>query len=123
MQVIRRELNECGPDQSNYAMKNRRVVITRLGGPEVLEEIEEPVPVPGPGQVRVRVLATGVAFADVLMRYGLYPKAPKLPFSPGYDIVGEVDAIGEGVTRPVANEIVAALIMFGGYSQFVLVPA
>ncbi|HXZ79434.1 MAG TPA: medium chain dehydrogenase/reductase family protein [Terriglobales bacterium] len=104
-------------------MKNRRVVITRLGGPEVLEEIEEPVPVPGPGQVRVRVLATGVAFADVLMRYGLYPKAPKLPFSPGYDVVGEVDALGEGVSQLAANEIVAALIMFGGYSQFVLVPA
>ena len=104
-------------------MNNRRVVITRLGGPEVLEEIEEPVPVPGPGQVRVRVLATGVAFADVLMRYGLYPGVPKIPYSPGYDIVGVVDALGEGVTEPAAQETVAALIRFGGYSQYVVAPA
>ena len=52
-------------------MKNTRVVITAHGGPEVLKLIEENLPEPRPGEVRVKILATGVAFADVLMRYGL----------------------------------------------------
>ena len=102
---------------------NRRVVVSGLGGPEVLQLAEEMLPAPHPGQVRVKVLATGVAFADVLMRLGLYPDTPPFPFTPGYDIVGDVDALGPGVTNFRAGQRVAALTMTGGYAQFTIVPA
>ncbi len=104
-------------------MKNTRVVITAHGGPEVLKVIEEDLPEPGRGEVRLKVLATGVAFADVLMRYGMYPNTPPLPFSPGYDVVGVIDKVGEGVSNWAPDATVAALIMVGGYSQYVCVPA
>ncbi|HEY1469777.1 MAG TPA: medium chain dehydrogenase/reductase family protein [Candidatus Acidoferrum sp.] len=103
--------------------KNARVVITGLGGPEVLKWVEEDLPTPGAGEVRVKILAAGVAFADVLMRHGLYPGTPKLPFAPGYDIVGDVDALGDGVSHPAIGRRVAALIMIGGYSRYTVVPA
>jgi NADPH2:quinone reductase len=101
--------------------KNGRVVVTALGGPEVLQYIEEAMPTPGPGQVRVRILAAGVSYADVLMRRGLYPDTPRPPFSPGYDIVGDVDATGDGVTAFSSGQRVGAMIVRGGYSRFVVV--
>jgi NADPH:quinone reductase-like Zn-dependent oxidoreductase len=104
-------------------MKNTRVILTAHGGPEVLKRIEEPMPEPRPGEVRLKVLVTGVAFADVLMRYGMYPHTPPLPFSPGYDVVGIIDKVGENVGRFAGGERVAALTMFGGYSQYLCVPA
>ena len=64
-------------------MKQKQVLITKKGGPEVLEIVEREAPEPGPGEARVKVLATGVAFADVMMRYGLYPGVPNFPFTPG----------------------------------------
>src|SRR5215469_3638320 len=103
--------------------KNERVVITGVGGPEVLKLVEEELPTPGPREVRVKVLAAGVAFADVLMRHKLYPAAPPFPFAPGYDIVGEIDAIGDGIGEFQLRQRVAALTMVGGYSQYTLVPA
>jgi NADPH2:quinone reductase len=103
--------------------KNLRVVITAQGGPEVLKLVEDDLPIPGPGQVRVRNLASGVAYADVLMRHGLYPKTPPFPFAPGYDIVGEIDALGEGAQDLAIGQHVAALTMIGGYAQFTVVPA
>jgi NADPH:quinone reductase-like Zn-dependent oxidoreductase len=102
--------------------KNARVVITRLGGPEVLQWVEGDLPKPQAGEVRAKIFAAGVAFADVLMRRGLYPGAPKLPFAPGYDIVGEVHALGEGVDQFAIGQRVAALTMTGGYSRYAVVP-
>ena len=104
-------------------MNNTRVVITAHGGPEVLRLIEEEVPEPGPEEVRLKVLATGVAFADVLMRYGMYPNTPALPFSPGYDVVGVVDKLGENVNDFAVGDTVTALTMVGGYSRYLCVPA
>jgi NADPH2:quinone reductase len=75
-------------------MRNTRVVLTALGGPEVLKVVDDDIRDPGPNEVRVRILAAGVAFADVLMRRGMYPEAPPLPFSPGYDFAGEVESCG-----------------------------
>ena len=103
--------------------KNARVLITAKGGPEVLKLVEEDLLRPPSGQVRVKVLAAGVAFADILMRHGLYPKQPPFPFVPGYDIVGDIDAVGESVQNFRVGQRVAALIMTGGYSQFTVVPA
>jgi NADPH:quinone reductase-like Zn-dependent oxidoreductase len=104
-------------------MKNTRVIITTHGGPDALKLINEDLPEPRAGEVRLRVLATGGAFADVLVRYGMYPNAPPLPFSPGYDVVGVIDKLGEGVSNFAPGDTVAALIMVGGYSQYVCVPA
>src|SRR5271167_4160208 len=103
--------------------RNTRVVITGPGGPEVLKCVEEDLPTPQAGQVRVKIFAAGVAFADVLMRRGLYPGTPKFPFAPGYDIVGEVDALGDGVHQCAIGQRVAALTMTGGYSRYTVVPA
>jgi NADPH:quinone reductase-like Zn-dependent oxidoreductase len=104
-------------------MKNTRVVITAHGGPEVLKVIEEEVPEPRGGEVRLRLLTTGVAFADVLMRYGMYPNTPPLPFSPGYDVVGIVEKLGNEVSGFTVGDAVTALTMFGGYSQYLCLPA
>jgi NADPH:quinone reductase-like Zn-dependent oxidoreductase len=104
-------------------MQNTRVLITAYGSPDVLNIIEEDLPKPRPGEVRLRVLATGVAFADVLMRYGMYPHMPPLPFSPGYDVVGVIDKLGDGVSDFAPGETVAALTMFGGYTQSLCVAA
>jgi NADPH:quinone reductase-like Zn-dependent oxidoreductase len=103
--------------------KNLRVIITAQGDPEVLKLVEDDLPTPAPGHVRVKNFASGVAYADVLMRHGLYPKAPPFPFAPGYDIVGNIDALGAGVTQFSLGQRVAALTMIGGYAQHALVPA
>ncbi len=67
-------------------------------------------------------LAAGVAFADVLMRRGIYPGTPPTPFTPGYDVVGEVDATGQDVTEFAVGQRVGALIVRGGYSRYAIVP-
>jgi NADPH:quinone reductase-like Zn-dependent oxidoreductase len=100
------------------------VQITRRGGPDVLHLVDEPMPQPGPGQLRLHVLACGVAFADVLMREGLYPGAGPFPFVPGYDVVGEIDAIGpDNVESLRTGQRMAALTVTGGYARYILVPA
>jgi NADPH:quinone reductase-like Zn-dependent oxidoreductase len=99
-------------------VKNRRVVITRLGGPEALEVIEEDIAEPKAGEVRVQILATGVAFADILMRLGLYRPVPPLPYTPGYDVVGVVEKNGPGSTGFAPGQMVAALTVTGGYAQY-----
>jgi NADPH2:quinone reductase len=103
--------------------KNARIVITGLGGPEVFTLVEEEMPAPAAGEVRVKVLAAGVAYADILIRRGLYPDQPPFPVTPGYDIVGEIDALGDGVTEFRVGQRVAAMTMIGGYSRFTIVPA
>ncbi len=100
------------------AVKNGRIVVTAFGGPEVLKYIEEDLPEPGPAEVRVKVLAAGVAYADVLMRRGFYPGTPPPPFTPGYDLVGEIDALGKDVTQFAVGQRVGALTVRGAYSQF-----
>jgi NADPH:quinone reductase-like Zn-dependent oxidoreductase len=105
------------------SVRNGRIVVTAQGGPVVLKYIEDNVPEPGTGEVRVKVLAAGVSYADVLMRRGLYPGTPPVPFTPGYDLVGEVDALGPGVTQGSVGQRVGALTVRGAYSRFVLLPA
>lgn len=104
-------------------MDNARVVVTAKGGPDVLQLITEAVPEPSAGEVRVAVRATGVAFADVLMRYGIYPGVPKPPFTPGYDICGTIDALGTGVTGLEVGQTVVALTVRGGATRFLCLPA
>lgn len=101
----------------------RSIVVSQHGGPEVLALQERRLGELRPGMVRVRVLATGVAFADVLMRRGLYPGAPPPPFTPGYDVAGTVTAVGPGVAGMRPGQRVAALTVTGGYSDYLDVAA
>jgi NADPH:quinone reductase-like Zn-dependent oxidoreductase len=100
----------------------RRIWIDRKGEVDVMEIREAPLPDPGPGQVRIRVEAAGVNFADVMIRRGLYPDAPKLPSVPGYEVAGTVDAVGPGVDRDLVAAAVVAMCRFGGYSEYICLP-
>ncbi len=104
-------------------MKNRRVVIPHPGPPEVLKIIEEDIPEPKGNEVRVKVLTAGVARADTLMRRGQYPEAvPSYPFTPGYDICGVVETLGESVSGFYIGDLVVALTETGGYADYVCLP-
>jgi NADPH:quinone reductase-like Zn-dependent oxidoreductase len=100
-----------------------RIVITRAGGPEVLRcETYDPPP-PARGEVAIEVRAVGVNFADLFCRLGLYRAAPPIPFVPGFEVAGEVAAVGEGVEQPAPGDPVLALTRFGGYASRVNVGA
>ena len=101
----------------------RALVITEHGPPDVMRVQERPDPEPGPGQVRVRVRAAGVNFADLLARVGLYPDAPKPPCVVGYEIAGDVDALGEGVEGIEVGQRVMGGSRFGGYAQLAVTGA
>jgi NADPH2:quinone reductase len=95
-------------------------MLTKRGGPEVLQVVELPVQEPGPGQLRVRVRAAGVGATEVTMLSGSYIYAPKIPFVPGYEVAGEVDAIGPGVSGFKTGQRVAALTVYGGFAELVV---
>jgi NADPH:quinone reductase-like Zn-dependent oxidoreductase len=101
----------------------RAVVITKHGGPGVLEVREQPDPAIGLGAVRIDVAAAGINFADVMARMGLYPDAPKTPCVVGYEVAGTVLELGEGVEGLTPGQRVVAGTMFGGYASQVVVPA
>lgn len=101
----------------------RSIQIPRFGGPDVLRLVEGPAPEIRPGCVRIKVSAAGVNFADVQMRMGLYPEAPRLPFVPGYEVAGVLTETGPGVTELRSGERVLAACRFGGYTDELVVPA
>jgi NADPH:quinone reductase-like Zn-dependent oxidoreductase len=101
-------------------MRQRRVVVTRFGGPEVIEVLDGDVKEPGPGEVQVRVAASGVAFGDVLKRRGLVPGL-RPPFTPGYDLAGEVVRAAPGA-RLAPGDRVAAFVGNGGNADVANVP-
>ena len=103
-------------------MKHTRVVVTHYGGPDALRLVEEERPEPRPGEVRVRVQAAGVALPDVMARQGLHPETPAVPYTPGWDLVGVVDRLGEGVSGIQPGEVVAAMPIHGAYAELVCVP-
>jgi NADPH:quinone reductase-like Zn-dependent oxidoreductase len=95
-------------------------MLTGKGGPkamDVLEVMDLPIPAPGPGQVRVRVRAAGVGSTDLMVLAGSYLFAPKIPFVPGYEIAGVVDAVGPGVDGLRVGQRVAALTVYGGFGE------
>lgn len=100
-------------------MKYKRIVVSKRGPPENLQITECDLRDPTVREVRVRVLATCVCLPDVQNRYGLSPFPAKVPFVPGYAIVGVVDAAGPGVTQAAAGDKVAAYLVIGGYAEFV----
>ncbi len=104
-------------------MKYRSVIAPRRGSPEVLEVVENDLRPPRKGEARIRVLAASVSLPDVEARYGRSPFPPKLPFTPGYSVVGEIEAVGQNGMSPYqVGDRVAALTVYGGYSEMVYFP-
>jgi NADPH:quinone reductase-like Zn-dependent oxidoreductase len=105
----------------------RAVVIAKHGGPDALQVQERPDPELGREQVRIDVAASGINFADVMARMGLYPDAPKTPCVVGYEVAGTILELGEGVSESHPSlshgQRVVAGIQFGGYASQVAVPA
>jgi NADPH:quinone reductase len=95
----------------------RAMMITRPGGPEVLEPVDLPVSEPGPGELRVRVRACGIGATDFAVMGGSYAFAPKLPLVGGYEIAGVAEALGPGVTGFHVGQRVAALTVHGGFAE------
>src|SRR5215813_5538279 len=100
--------------------RNRIIQVRRFGGPEELEVVDAPLPTAGPGEVRLRVLASGVEYTDVVIRRHLYPQTMlrRPPFVMGYDVVGEVDQIGAGVTGFQVGDRVADLTVVGSNAAY-----
>jgi synaptic vesicle membrane protein VAT-1 len=100
----------------------KRIFIVGYGGPQKLQLRESPDPSPAKGEIRIRVKASGINFADILARQGLYPDSPKIPCVVGYEVSGTVDAVGPGLDQSWVGRDVFALTRFGGYSDVVVVP-
>jgi NADPH:quinone reductase len=103
-------------------MKHTSIIVTHYGGPDALQVVEEERPNPKNGEVRVRVLAAGVSLPDILAREGVHPETPKVPFTPGWDLVGVVDWLGDGVSGIEPGQIIAAMPISGAYAEFVCLP-
>jgi NADPH:quinone reductase-like Zn-dependent oxidoreductase len=100
----------------------RQIWISKAGPLEVLVVKEAPDPQPAAGETRIRVEASGVNFADVMGRLGLYPDLPPIPVVPGYEVAGRVDVVGGGVDSSWVGRDVFALTRFGGYADVACVP-
>ena len=104
-------------------MKYRHIVIPRFGGPENLSLTETELLEPRATEVHIKVLAAGVSFADILMRKGIHPESwnlGRIPFTPGWDVVGIVDKLGDSVSTWQTGQMVAALPIVGGYSEYII---
>src|SRR5512137_1184804 len=100
--------------------RNRVVQLRRFGGPEGLEIAEAPLPTAGRGEVRVRVLASSLNYTEVLIRRHLYPQTMRLrpPFVMGYDVVGEIDQVGDGVDNFRIGDRVADMTVVGSNADY-----
>ena len=103
-------------------MKHTRIIVTHYGGPDALQVIEEERPEPRDGEVRVKVLAAGVSLPDIMAREGIHPETPKVPYTPGWDLVGVVDKLGAGVSGIEPGQPVTAMPIHGAYAEFVCLP-
>ena len=101
----------------------KAVWIPKYGKPDVLEVREDDDPTPGPGEVRLRVRASGINFAEIMARQGLYQDAPPPPMVVGYEVSGVIDAVGRGIADRSASQRVIAITHFGGYADTVCVAA
>ena len=99
----------------------RAVLCTEFGPPEKLVIADIPVPNPSRGQVRIKVEACGVNFPDTLIIENRYQYKPNLPFSPGGEVAGIIDALGDGVDDFSVGESVMAMTLFGGFSEYIVI--
>jgi NADPH2:quinone reductase len=98
------------------------ILVERTGGPEAMRIADVPEPAAGPGEARIKIESIGVNFIDVYYRTGAY-KAPKMPFTPGMEASGTVEAVGEGVTTVKPGDRVAYSSALGAYADVAAVPA
>src|SRR5664279_1079095 len=110
-----------GAKNRSGAQAMRQIWITKFGPPEVLAVREAPDPEPKPDEVRIRVEASGVNFADIVGRVGLYPDLPPIPVVPGYEVSGRIDAAGAEVDLSWIGRDVLATTRFGGYADVICV--
>jgi NADPH:quinone reductase len=101
----------------------RLVQAQKLDSVEDYRLIDVAVPKPASGQVLIRIHACGMGYVDALVALGRYQVKPPLPFTPGQEIGGVVEAVGEGVAQPKAGERVMASLFGGGLAEYVAVPA
>ena len=106
-------------------MSYKRIIITEFGGSEVMKLVEESsLPEPKSGEVRIKVSKTSANFTDIMIRKGKYPDVKdKPPFSLGYDMVGAVDKLGNGVEDLSVGDKVADMTVIGAYSEYICLPA
>src|SRR3954462_15830910 len=105
--------------------RNRVVQLSRAGDAEGLAVVDAAVPTAGRGEVRIRVLASSLHYTDVLIRRRLYPQTARhrLPFVMGYDVVGEVDQLGNGVRDFKVGDRVADMTVIGSNATYRTLPA
>ena len=109
------------PDSSPELLPRNRVVqVRRFGGPDELEVVDAPLPTAGRGEVRIRVLASSLNFTDILIRRHLYPQTAgrRLPFGLGYDVVGQIDQLGDGVRDFQLGDRVADMTVVGSNATY-----
>ena len=102
---------------------HRDIVISKFGPASLLQLRDAAVRAPGADEVAIEVAYSGVNFADIQMRIGMYPDAPKRPFVPGYEVSGTVSAVGSDVQDLAVGDRVIAGCYFGGYASTVTIPA
>src|SRR6266545_8231173 len=100
--------------------RNQVIQVSRFGDPEGLEVIDAPLPTAGRGEVRVRVLASSLNYTEVLIRRHLYPQTARYrpPFVMGYDVVGEIDQVGDGVGDFKVGDRVADMTVLGSNATY-----
>src|SRR6202047_5203623 len=99
----------------------KTIRVHQFGGPEVLKLEEIPTPKPEAGQVLVRIRATGVNPYDTYMRNGTYAIKPALPYTPGSDAAGVVEAVGSGITKvKPGDRVYTAKTVSGAYAEYAL---
>lgn len=94
------------------------IEVTKNGGPDVLAVVEKPTPNPGPDQVLIKVAASGVNFADLMARSGTYPPAPPPPFTPGFEVAGVIETLGDSVEGLHVGQRAVAMVPFAGYAAY-----
>src|SRR5262247_4040570 len=101
-------------------LRNKVVQVRRYGGPVELEVVDAPLPTAGRGEVRVRVLASGIEYTDVVIRRHLYAQTMlrRPPFVIGYDVVGEIDQLGDGVSSFQVGDRVADMTVVGSNAAY-----
>src|SRR5947207_10848216 len=114
MRIARRGLKFIG----DTIMK--AILVRQFGGPEVLKLEEVPTPKPAAGQVLVRIHAAGINPYDTYMRAGTYAVKPPLPYTPGSDGAGVVEAVGEGVKIKKDDRVYTARTLTGAYAEYAL---
>ncbi len=101
----------------------KAALVKAYGLPDSIVIEDVPSPEPGPGEVRLRIRACGVNFPDVLMVAGKYQFKPEMPFSPGAEMAGDIDAVGEGVENVSVGDRVFCMVGHGGMAEEIVVPA